>query len=50
MIEVKNGVFYKNGKPFVFTSADYPYYRDHPSNWSDRLDTLKAAEIDVVTF
>ena len=50
MIEVKNGVFYKNGKPFVFISADYPYYRDHPSNWSDRLDTLKAAEIDIVTF
>ncbi|MDX8360276.1 beta-galactosidase [Cytobacillus sp. IB215316] len=50
MINVKDGVLYRDGKPFVFISADYPYYRDYPENWSDRLDKLKEAGIEVVTF
>lgn len=48
--EMKDGIFYLNKKPIFITSADYPYYRDDPKNWDDRLKKIKAAGIDVVTF
>lgn len=48
--EMRDGIFYLNKKPIFVTSADYPYYRDDPGNWDDRLKKIKAAGIDVVTF
>ena len=50
MFTVDKGVLYKENQPFIFLSADYPYYRDHPQNWSDRLDQIKEAGCNVVTF
>jgi len=41
--EMKDGIFYLNKKPVFVTSADYPYYRDDPRNWDDRLKKIKAA-------
>ncbi len=48
--KIKDGIFYLNEKPVFVTSADYPYYRDDPENWDDRLKKIKAAGIDTVTF
>jgi len=47
---IKDGIFYINKKPVFMASADYPYYRDDPENWDDRLKKIKAAGIDTVTF
>ncbi|MBB6734892.1 beta-galactosidase [Cohnella zeiphila] len=49
-IIMKNGIFYMNGKRTFLLSADYPYYRDDPANWGDRLEKLKAAHIGIVSF
>jgi beta-galactosidase len=46
----RNGIFYIEGKPKFLLSADYPYYRDLAENWSHRLDLLKQAHVDVITF
>lgn len=37
------------GAPRIFISADYPYYRDDPSNWRQRLEQIKKMNVDVVT-
>ena len=50
MSEIKDGIFYINKKPVFMASADYPYYRDDPGNWDDRLKKIKAAGIVAVTF
>lgn len=47
--EIKEGIFYLDKKPFFLMSAEYPYYRDDPRNWQDRLKKIKDANIDVVT-
>jgi beta-galactosidase len=39
-----------DGKKTFFLSADYPYYRDSIDNWSDRIDSLKQAHIQVISF
>ncbi|MFH1857080.1 MAG: beta-galactosidase [Candidatus Omnitrophota bacterium] len=46
---IKKGVFYLDGKPLFLLSSDYPYYRDRPDNWQDRLLKLKEAGIDIIT-
>lgn len=46
----RNGRFFKDGEPFYFVGAEYMYYRDKRSNWSARLDQLKAARVNVVCF
>ncbi len=33
----------------MLLSVDYPYYRDHPTNWADRLHQIKAMGMSVVT-
>jgi len=48
--EIKEGIFCINNRPVFLISADYPYYRDDPKNWDDRLRKIKAVGIDVVTF
>ena len=47
---IENGVFYIDGNPMMFLSADYPYYRDHVDNWRDRILSLKAMGCNVITF
>jgi len=49
-IEYRNGRFYRDGRPFFFLGAEYQYYRDQRAHWSDRLDQLKAAHVQVVCF
>lgn len=49
-VKIKEGIFYIDGKPRFLMSGDYPYYRDDPKNWDDRLKKIKDAGIDVVTF
>ncbi|MDD5643971.1 MAG: beta-galactosidase [bacterium] len=49
-IEVKNGIFYRDGKPFVLLSADYPYYRDGCHMWEKKLRILKEMGVSVITF
>lgn len=48
--EIRDGVFYLDGKPYYFWSGDYPYYRDNRSEWSRVLDQLKAMNIKFITF
>jgi beta-galactosidase len=47
--EVRRGVLHLDGAPRYLWSADYPYYRDDPAHWKDRLAKLKAAGIDLIT-
>lgn len=39
-----------DGRRYFLSSADYPYFRDDPANWLDRLEKLKALGCQVVTF
>ncbi|MFD0331263.1 beta-galactosidase [Streptacidiphilus monticola] len=49
-IELRHGVLHRDGAPELLATADYPYYRDHPSVWRDRLTALRdRAGIRVVT-
>lgn len=48
-LDIRRGVLHLNGQPRLLVSADYPYYRDHASNWSDRLRLLRSLGIEVVT-
>lgn len=48
--DIKQGVLNIDGKPVFVWSADYPYYRDQPSDWSAQLDNLKKMNVNVVTF
>ncbi|WP_406316457.1 beta-galactosidase [Streptosporangium sp. NBC_01639] len=40
-IEVRNGVTVVDGEPRALVSADYPYYRDDPGVWADRLRAIR---------
>src|SRR5256886_51123 len=40
-VEVASGVVAVDGTPDVLVSADYPYYRDDPRVWADRLRSLR---------
>ncbi len=46
----ENGRYYRDGEPFFFIGVDYQYYRDKRSNWSARLDQIKAGHGNVITF
>ncbi|GAA4069295.1 beta-galactosidase [Nonomuraea soli] len=49
-IEVRDGVTVIEGEARVLVSADYPYYRDRPEVWADRLTALRdVLGIDVIT-
>lgn len=45
----RGGWFVEDGKPRPFVTADYPYYRDDPRNWGDRLAALARMGVDAVT-
>ncbi|MEZ0088865.1 beta-galactosidase [Streptacidiphilus sp. EB129] len=50
LIELRDGVLHTDGAPGLLATADYPYYRDDPSVWRERLRTLRdATGIRVVT-
>ena len=49
LLTFHKGVAHLNGKPRLFISADYPYYRDLKSNWRDRLQRIKNLGIEVVS-
>ncbi|HEU4424658.1 MAG TPA: beta-galactosidase [Pilimelia sp.] len=40
-IEVRDGVVVIDGTPRLLVTADYPYYRDDPAVWTDRLRALR---------
>ncbi|GII59863.1 hypothetical protein Pth03_82520 [Planotetraspora thailandica] len=49
-IEVRDGVTVIDGRPHVLVTADYPYYRDDPSVWADRLRAMRdELGIEVIT-
>lgn len=48
-IAVRRGVLHLDGQPRFLWSADYPYYRDDPANWRDRLRKLQEAGVHTVT-
>ena len=45
-----DGVFYLNDDPLYLATTDYPYYRDDPMNWADRLEKIKAMGHDIITW
>lgn len=45
----RGGWFVGDGRPRPFVTADYPYYRDDPGNWADRLAALVRMRVDAVT-
>ncbi|GGK45461.1 hypothetical protein Ppa06_01240 [Planomonospora parontospora subsp. parontospora] len=40
-IEVRDGVTVLDGEPRLLVTADYPYYRDRPSVWADRITAIR---------
>jgi beta-galactosidase len=49
-IETRDGRYFKDGEPLFFLGVDYQYYRDKRANWPPRLDQIKAARANVITF
>ncbi|WP_457558840.1 beta-galactosidase [Candidatus Harpocratesius sp.] len=43
-----DGKLLKNGEPMFVIMGDYPYYRDDPKNWLDRLAKLKHSGINTI--
>ncbi|BBM87277.1 beta-galactosidase [Candidatus Uabimicrobium amorphum] len=50
MFSYKNGRYYKNDQPFFVRGVEYQYYRDRKENWRERLQQLKQARANVVSF
>jgi len=50
MITYRNGRFFKDNEPFFFLGVEYQYYRDRRSNWPKRLDQIRAAHANTITF
>lgn len=50
VIEVRDGVAVVDGVPRVLVTAEYPYYRDDPAVWADRLRAVRdELGIEVIT-
>jgi beta-galactosidase len=47
--DIRDGVLHIDNQPTVLVSADYPYFRDKPANWADRLDKLQGMGMRVVS-
>ena len=50
MLDYQYGRYYLGGKPLFVRGVEYQYYRDRQDNWQDRLQKLRAAHANVVTF
>jgi len=48
-LRIENGVCYVDGRRLMLVSADYPYYRDSPAHWADRLHKIRDCHINVIT-
>ncbi|WP_219471660.1 beta-galactosidase [Nonomuraea rhizosphaerae] len=49
-LEFRDGVAVVDGEPRVLVTADYPYYRDDPAVWADRLRAVRdELGIEVIT-
>ncbi|MBO3748405.1 beta-galactosidase [Streptosporangiaceae bacterium NEAU-GS5] len=49
-MEFRDGVAVIDGEPRVLVTADYPYYRDDPAVWADRLRAVRDdLGIEVIT-
>ena len=48
-LSIDNGIFSIDGQQRLLVTSEYPYFRDHPSNWKDRLLKLKSIGIDIIT-
>ncbi len=48
-LEFQDGIAYLNGQTAFFVTAEYPYFRDDPTNWKSRLDKLRDLGISVVS-
>lgn len=48
-ISISDGIFAVDGQPTLLVSSEYPYFRDHSSNWKDRLSKLRSIGIDIIT-
>jgi beta-galactosidase len=49
-IEIRGGVAVSDGEARVLVTADYPYYRDDPAVWPDRLRAIRdELGIEVIT-
>lgn len=48
-IHIREGQLYINEIPEFMVSGEYPYYRDHPKNWHDRLAKMKEGGITCIT-
>lgn len=46
---VRAGWFHRHGRAEPLITADYPYYRDDPANWLDRLAALADLGVHAVT-
>jgi len=49
VVRIENGVCYVDGRRKMLVTADYPYYRDAPAHWADRLCKIRNCDIDVIT-
>jgi hypothetical protein len=50
MIEIRDGVLHRDGRPELLLAGDYPYYRDRPERWRTKLDAIRRAGLRTVTF
>lgn len=46
----RNGRFWNDDAPFYLIAAEYPYFRERPENWDDRLTKLRDAAVNTITF
>ncbi|MHA1674168.1 MAG: beta-galactosidase, partial [Promethearchaeota archaeon] len=48
-VDMRRGILHLNGEPHFLVSGEYPYYRDDPTQWADRLAKLQHGGIETVT-
>jgi beta-galactosidase len=48
-LEFHHGIARWYGKPAFLISADYPYFRDDPANWLNRLEEIRGLGIRLIT-
>lgn len=49
-VEYSNGAFEVAGNPVFLCCAEYQYYRDRAEHWADRLQQIRAAGANAVSF
>jgi len=50
-LNMRRGLLFVNDAPRMLLSADYPYYRDDPQHWAQRLTQLRdRCHVEIITF